>query len=410
MREVLVLTRCFPANFNTAVYGIFQRFRLFLEALNRISSRIHIVFFIRQSLIDAVDSIIFQKALEKNWGIKAKISFFSIVEQSSTDRLNEYFFPIFSYKFQNIFAPCSTAKLVFQVSSLIDYETDLIFVHRLNSMPPVLDLRQKNIPIVFDLDDIEHKKFIRDLKSPPFWLGKLSYYLHIPSIFFGENQAIRRSHLTFVCSEGDKLYLKCFNPSAKIEVLPNSVVFPHLASERRLSNVMLFVGSYTYGPNVDAAEILIKNIFPKIREEIPSSELWLVGNRIELLSSYGKNIPGVRFIGFVESLEEIYRDTTIVCCPIRSGGGTRIKILEAAAYGLPVVSTTVGAEGLNFEDGKTIIIEDDDLKFAAACIKLFRNRDYAEIIGLNARKAVRRYSRDSVLLYLESILRKIPVK
>jgi glycosyltransferase involved in cell wall biosynthesis len=160
---------------------------------------------------------------------------------------------------------------------------------------------------------------------------------------------------------------------------------------------MLFVGSYGYAPNVDAAEFLLREVFPRVYAALPATRLLLVGNSIESLPSHASGAPGVEFTGFVENLSEIYAQAAVVCCPIRYGGGTRIKIIEAAAHGAAIVSTSIGAEGLDFIPGAEILIRDKSDEFADACIKLLLDPRAAREMGIKARSKARRYDRARVL-------------
>src|SRR4030095_7177078 len=93
------------------------------------------------------------------------------------------------------------------------------------------------------------------------------------------------------------------------------------------------------------------------------------------------------------------------CCPIRTGGGTRIKVIEAAAYGKPIVSTHVGAEGLEFEDGREILLRDEPQAFADACIELFRDGSLSSSLGQTARaKAIKLYDRQHVIQLIQQEL------
>ncbi len=404
---MVVLSRCFPENIDSAVYGIFQRFRSLLHSICAISKEVHVVFFVDKNIIDKTDVIVFKKNIHDKWGVDITPLLCSTEKFVGNNNFKDGFFSAFSMDRLELFAPCSGETQSSFVESKIAGDTDLIFVHRLNSYFPVFAINSKLPPIAFDLDDVEHKKWFRDLSLPPFWFGKLVYYLHLPLLFFGEMRAVRRSAITFVCSDKDRRYLNIINPNVNVRVLPNSVDFPDKPSSRRRPNVLLFVGTYTYFPNVEAAERLINRIFPLIKIGAPEAELWLVGNKIENIPSFGSNIQSVKYLGFVESLESIYDEASIVCCPIRSGGGTRIKIIEAAAFGLPIVSTRVGAEGLDFENGKEIIIESDDKRFAGACVSLLNSYDDGVNIGLNARKLARKYGRDNFIHIAKEFLKSI---
>src|SRR5205807_60194 len=91
--------------------------------------------------------------------------------------------------------------------------------------------------------------------------------------------------------------------------------------------------------------------------------------------------PGIGVLGFMPDLEGVYQDARLVVCPVRSGGGTRIKIIEAAMYGRAVVSTAIGAEGLAFEAGSEILIADSADDFARRCAEVLADGEYADRVG-----------------------------
>ncbi|HEY3167795.1 MAG TPA: glycosyltransferase family 4 protein, partial [Candidatus Binatia bacterium] len=118
---------------------------------------------------------------------------------------------------------------------------------------------------------------------------------------------------------------------------------------------------------------------------------------------------GVEFLGFVSDLKALYKKTRLVCCPIQSGGGTRVKILEAASYGVPVVTTQMGAEGLKLAADTEILIRNDAGALAEACRALLIDYNWATSIGAAARERVRTlYCRDAVIDEMKSILTRVP--
>jgi len=162
----------------------------------------------------------------------------------------------------------------------------------------------------------------------------------------------------------------------------------------RPSRQMLFLGTYTYEPNVVAAQYLICEVWPIVRDAVPGAQLVIAGNRPEQVPSFRRRLAGVQFTGFVKDLAAMYRQTHVVCCPVQSGGGTRIKIIEAAAYGRPVVSTAIGARGLAFRAEREILLADTPALFAQACIRLLSDAGLAAAVGAAARERVRTaYSR-----------------
>ncbi len=136
--------------------------------------------------------------------------------------------------------------------------------------------------------------------------------------------------------------------------------------------VVLFQGSMGYPPNIDAAQWLATTIAPLIRAEVPATEVRLVGRPVPGVTQL--HHPGtVIVVGQVPSMEEELARASVAVVPVRYGGGTRVKILESFAHRVPVVSTTLGAEGLDVEDGVHLLVADDPQAFAAATVRLLRD-------------------------------------
>jgi glycosyltransferase involved in cell wall biosynthesis len=130
----------------------------------------------------------------------------------------------------------------------------------------------------------------------------------------------------------------------------------------------------------------------------PGARLISAGPSADQLPSAGRGVPGVEFPGFVEDLPGLYAGSRVVCVPIRAGGGTRVKLIAAAAFGKPIVSTRMGAEGLAFVEGHEILLQDGTTEFAKGCIKLLRNDKLCERLGIAARPAtLRRYDRRAIV-------------
>lgn len=136
--------------------------------------------------------------------------------------------------------------------------------------------------------------------------------------------------------------------------------------------VVLFQGSLGYPPNIDAAHWLTREIAPRIRAHIPDLEVRLVGR--PATSVLGLHEPGVvTVVGEVPSMIPELSGASVALVPIRYGGGTRVKILESFAHRVPVVSTTLGAEGLDVEDGVHLLIANDPEEFTAATVRLLKD-------------------------------------
>jgi glycosyltransferase involved in cell wall biosynthesis len=137
--------------------------------------------------------------------------------------------------------------------------------------------------------------------------------------------------------------------------------------------VIAFVGFLPYGPNCDAATYLARTIAPLVRARIPNVQVRLVGyadDRVVRLH----DPPRVVVTGYVPDVVTELRAADVLAVPVRFGGGTRIKILEGFAHRIPVVATSVGAEGIEATDGVEILLRDDPQRFAEACVTLLRDR------------------------------------
>jgi polysaccharide biosynthesis protein PslH len=173
-----------------------------------------------------------------------------------------------------------------------------------------------------------------------------------------------------------------------VDVLPNGVdteTLPPLAPSP--GNKLLFVGNLRYRPNDDAVDWMVRDILPRVREEIEDAELMVVGAR---QGRCDRSEQGVRFLGMVDDLVTCYRGAQLALAPLRAGGGTRLKILEAMALGRPVVSTTLGCEGLPVVPGEHLLTADSPQTFAAAIVRLLRDRRLCEQIAGRARSLVER--------------------
>lgn len=169
---------------------------------------------------------------------------------------------------------------------------------------------------------------------------------------------------------------------------------------------MVFSGSMDWLPNVDAVEFFLTDVFPLIREKLPNATFTIAGRSPDarvLKASDG--VAGVTVTGKVADMRPYLWGSRLSVVPIRIGGGTRLKIYECMAAGLPVVSTTVGAEGLSYKDREDIFLADDPADLAAACLRLLTDEGTRRSIAINAMERVRReFSWDAVSRDFEKIL------
>lgn len=136
--------------------------------------------------------------------------------------------------------------------------------------------------------------------------------------------------------------------------------------------VFLFVGALDYEPNADAVEWFVRFVLPQVRAQVPDARLRIVGRGAERVAWVGDEV-GVELVGRVPDIAEELAATDVSIVPIRVGAGTRLKVVEALANRLPLVTTTVGCEGIDIIDGEHALIRDDERGFAAACVEAARD-------------------------------------
>ncbi len=191
----------------------------------------------------------------------------------------------------------------------------------------------------------------------------------------------------------------------RCEVVPNGVETAGIpAGEPAAEPVAVFAGSMAYPPNAEALRWLLGTIWPAVRATLPQARLLVVGRDVpaDLAASAP---PGVTFTGFVPDIAEVYATARVVLCPMLSGAGTRLKVLEGLATGLPLVSTTMGAEGVRITDRKDVLLADGAERFAATTVEALTDDDLARRIGTAGRRlAVEHYDWRTIAGTLEALL------
>lgn len=201
-------------------------------------------------------------------------------------------------------------------------------------------------------------------------------------------------------SELDRQFLLKANPRLYVDVIPNGVdtekyhPLPPPPDNARPS--LMFIGSMSYPPCVDAVLYFCRTILPRMRETINPIEFRVVGGNPhpDVLALNGN---GVHVTGTVKDVLPYYQESTVCVVPLRAGGGTRLKILEAMALGRPVVSTAIGCEGLDVIDGEHLLIANTPEQFAEKTVHLLRDAHLAQYLCTNARNLVEaRYGWDPI--------------
>ena len=281
-----------------------------------------------------------------------------------------------------------------------------------NGLYGLVNVPSTRLPIVLDCHNVEYlmiERYAALEKNPA-----KKCYARIESRLMraAERRACCRVAAAMVCSEQDRGRLQDFCPDVPLAVVPNVVDTEFFVpsddetGDHGRSPQLLFQGSMDWYPNRDAVEFFASKIFPLVRAKVPDGRFIVAGRNPDpgFLRKYA-NCQWMEFTGTVPDMRPYLSAASVVVVPLRVGSGTRIKILEAGASGRPTVSTTVGAEGIDLENGKEIILADDPLEFAERVIALLQDREFRKTIGQAARAAIaQRYNLGVMRQGIENVL------
>ncbi len=243
-------------------------------------------------------------------------------------------------------------------------------------LAPSLNFPKKlPIPCALFQHNVESSLWQRMATTESHPLRKLSYTLEWARMSRYERRVLDRFHHVIAVSENDRQQMLEMDPGCEITVVPTGVdtqqfqvAPPSTATPPRI----VFTGSMDWEPNMDAMEYFCGQIWPRILAEFPFALFQIVGRnpfaRVQRLASQSVEVTGT-----IPSVTDYLRDATVVVVPLRIGGGTRLKIYEAMAMGKALVSTSIGAEGLSFQNGRDLLLADDASSFAEAILLLLRD-------------------------------------
>jgi glycosyltransferase involved in cell wall biosynthesis len=235
--------------------------------------------------------------------------------------------------------------------------------------------------VVVDLDDLASTVLAQELRVqwPGLSVAVVSSLRRVSALAvewarwsIWERHLLRSPATVLVCSEEDAALIRA--RGVDVQVVPNGFDLPEGGSPDRPTNrppTVAFWGLMAYRPNADGARWLVHEVLPHLKRLLPDVVVRIIGSGGQELGL--PQSSEVEVLGFVEDLEAPLATVDVAVVPLRIGGGTRIKIIEAWARRIPVVSTTVGARGLGAHDGRELLIADDTRLFAEAIERLVRD-------------------------------------
>ena len=252
----------------------------------------------------------------------------------------------------------------------------------------VLGLVKENCPaakIIFDTVDLA---FLREFRRAEIEndkeISKRAEVLKKRELYLAQN-----SDVTFVVSPLEKEILLKEDSSLTVEVVSNIYCVKPLEKPFSQRKDILFIGSFGWSPNIDAVTFFVKEIFPRVKQKIRDGHFFIVGADPpkEILSLRNKNVI---IAGHVRNLLPYFKNCKLSVAPLRYGAGVKGKINQSMSYGVPVVTTTIGAEGMGLIDGENALISDDPDDFADKVISLYKNENLWSRLSRNSMKNVKK--------------------
>lgn len=227
---------------------------------------------------------------------------------------------------------------------------------------------------------------------------KLSAYLR---------RTLSTFHLcTVVSSQEQKLARKVVPPAVPVAVIPNGVDVQSLQSVRSdpQPDVLIYSGALSYSANFDAMYFFLSEMFPQIVARAPRTKLLITGSTKNVPLERLPNRENVVFTGYVEDIRAVIGASWVSIAPLRLGGGTRLKVIESLALGVPVVATSKGVEGLELKRNEEVLVADTPQEFVEATLALLTNPDLRARLSLAGRRAASRYDWSLTGRYLNRLL------
>ena len=295
--------------------------------------------------------------------------------------------------------------------SVLDWEPDLIFALTFVTAPYALQHNSKKRMV--DIDNLLALMLYEQYQNARGWLKRARHFLAYWKLRRYESKIYSQFDLALVCSKKDvaraKTYIHLNGDS--IGMTPNGVdlSYLHPAANPQQKGKLIFNGALTYEPNLDAMQYFLSDIFPRVLAKAPQAHLHITGKTEGVgLSKLQQHDGRVYFTGYLEDIRPAIMESQVCVVPLRMGAGTRVKILESMALGTPVVSTTKGAEGLEVESEKHILIADTPEDFARHTLRLLEDDNLRMRLRQNALQLVsEKYNWEKIGSDLSQLVQKV---
>jgi len=246
----------------------------------------------------------------------------------------------------------------------------------------------KGVPVVIDTHNVLAEYAARRSEHEAGAFGRWLWRREARLLAKREALELSLCQRILACSERERDAFLSKESALEVRVVPNGVdtgAITPIADPAANAPELVFVGDLAYGPNADAAESFAAEVLPKVRAEQPEALFRVVGKNPSAALAAS---AGVEATGFVDDVHSELARARVFVCPIRYGSGTRLKLFEAFAAGLPVVSTCLGAEGIDCVEGEHLLLADTPEDQAAAILRVLGDEELARGMGRAARALV----------------------
>lgn len=268
---------------------------------------------------------------------------------------------------------------------------DVIHAETFYVMPHIPETKVPVLLVDQTIEYLVYKHYVDE--QAPFFLRPL-FSIDVAKLKYWEKKYWEKANRVVAVSEADKKEMLKLSPQLKVDVLPNGVDLDFFKAKNNWSDKepkILFVANFKWLQNTEAAEALLDIVFPLISKELPAAKLWIVGQHIpdKIKKRSGKNIL-ISDLDYddEETIKKAYYESSIFISPLKGPGGTRLKHFAAMASKLPLLTTSVGAEGLGAKRNVSILVEDDFEKMAKSAVFVLNNPKVAKRLAESARLLV----------------------
>ncbi len=289
---------------------------------------------------------------------------------------------------------------------------DIIHAETFYVMPHIPNTK---VPIVLVDPTIEFSVYKHYVDHEVFWLLKPIYMFDVIKLKFWEKYYWRKANRVFAVSEEDRKIMEKELKDVEVGIIPNGVDVSYFEAKKinkKFPPRILYHGDYKWMQNVEAVNILIKKIWPKIKAKLKNVKLWISGRSIpRSILEYAKHDKNIEISESPKDNRDVFKASSVLVTPIMSPGGTRLKVFESMASGLPVVSTPIGVAGLKIKDGVHAMVSSDPTKLAEKTVKVLTDQKLAKNLAVEGKKYVlKNFSWQSIVDGLDKIYQSLVFK